>query len=415
MKNAINESWTKISHVIPASQPRGYARGVRDLQTSRLKLHISQYIPHSTSKDSSKLAVTLILQHGMPPADNAACLEPFLSDLLRIVDVPVRSVWAMDIVSSGKSFLLNQDEIGDEHHWFDSARDILQMVNHFHHQMKPPIIGFGQSWGAQCLLVAASMSPLLFGGLVGSEPVVENGFHQAVERGMRNEKSTKSNIVAGLYKRRRVWNDLDEVKRWWTTGKGKYFGDQYDPRVLDKIIENDYYQREDGKVELVTPPSQSVTYFVRPDPPILGLSEDPGYKNRTEEMRFPDGFWSPWMSETREHMRKVQCNILYLWASENSKMTTAAYRKRLVGNTGTGICGGGGSQAGQIEEKELIGGHSLPLFVPTKTAEAVAPWIKKRWIKWQEEQERRKDEPAVGSKKLPAKFEARLLAMPSKL
>ncbi|KAL8950564.1 MAG: hypothetical protein Q9222_003398 [Ikaeria aurantiellina] len=415
MNNATDEPWTKISHIISASHPRGYPRGVRDVQSSRLKLHVSRYIPHSASRDTSKPAVTLILQHGMPPADNAACLEPFLSDLLRIINMPVRSVWAMDVVSSGRSFLLNRHEIGDEHHWFDSARDILQMVNHFQDQMTAPIIGFGQSWGAQTLLVAASMSPLLFWGVVGSEPVVENGFHQGVERGMKQAEGTKSNMVAGLYKRQQVWNTMDEVRRWWTTGKGQYLGNQYDPRVLKRIFENDYYEREDGKIELVTPPSQAVPYFIRPDPPIQGLSEDPGYAKRTEEMRFPEGFWSPWMNETRDCTGKVQCNVLYLWASENIKMTTPAYKQRLMSNTGTGLCGGGGFQAGQIEEIEIEGGHSLPLFLPSKTAEAVAPWISKGWARWQEEQERRKEEPGVDPKRLPAEFEARLLAMPSKL
>ena len=59
----------------------------------------------------------------MAQGENAACLEPLFSDLLDMLDVSVRSVWIMDAVSCGKSFLLDRNVIGDENHWFDSARD----------------------------------------------------------------------------------------------------------------------------------------------------------------------------------------------------------------------------------------------------------------------------------------------------
>src|SRR5271170_6534419 len=109
----------RICHISIASSSR-------DPQTPRLRLHVKQYIPCPSGTLAETTAVTLILQHGMPPANNKECLEPFIWDLLNQSNLPaIRAIWATDIASFGKSFWLNRDEIGDEPHWFDSARDMI--------------------------------------------------------------------------------------------------------------------------------------------------------------------------------------------------------------------------------------------------------------------------------------------------
>lgn len=52
---------------------------------------------------------------------------------------------------------------------------------------------------------------------------------------------------------------------------------------------------------------------------------------------------------------------------------------------------------GQVKEVEVLGGHSLPQFVPTATAEAVGPWLADFWRQWSEQEEQRKgsEMPAV--------------------
>ena len=173
-------TWKVNEHIVPASHPRGYLRGVRDPQTTRLRLHVKQYIPYrSKALPDNELAITLVVQHGQPPGDNKEAYEPFMWDLLYQPNLPpIRAIWALDIASAGQSFLLNRKEIGDEPHWFDAARDIMQVVNHFQAEMKPPLVGFGQSWGAAVLPMVATWSPRLFQGLLLSEPIVESGYYR---------------------------------------------------------------------------------------------------------------------------------------------------------------------------------------------------------------------------------------------
>lgn len=40
--------------------------------------------------------------------------------------------------------------------WFDHARDIIALVNHFHAQMPRPIVGVGHSMGGGSLFVSLS-------------------------------------------------------------------------------------------------------------------------------------------------------------------------------------------------------------------------------------------------------------------
>lgn len=293
----------------------------------------------------------------------------------------------MDAVSCGRSFLLNRDEIGDEHHWFDSARDVTQLVSYF--QLKPPIIGFGQSWGVATLLAAASWNPQLFHGVVCSEPVIRSVYHEWKERGSVPGEDMKMTMSAALYRRPRV---LKEAPRL----------DGYESRVRQKILENDYVER-DGKLELITPPSQTVAYFVRPDPPIAGIGEDARYATRTEEMKFPAGFWNSWAVELEDAMKNVACKALFLWATKKPTALPRSGQEFVMRNLGSNI------GVSQVEEVKVEGGHSLPLFVPMRTAQAVAPWVRKVWHEWQEEQKRRLKEPPIDPERLPREFEERLL------
>jgi pimeloyl-ACP methyl ester carboxylesterase len=165
-------TWTIHEHIIPASHPRGYRRGVRDPQTSRLKLHVKQYVP--SRPPASPTAITLIFQHGMPPGAAKEPYEPFFWDLISHPKCPpVRAVWALDAAGFGQSFLLNKDVIGDEPQWFDSVEDVRHMINYFQDEMRSPLIGIGQSWGSVAMLVNASRHPRLFQAIILSDPVIE--------------------------------------------------------------------------------------------------------------------------------------------------------------------------------------------------------------------------------------------------
>ncbi len=388
-----NPKWMVKEHIIPASHPRGYRRGVRNPQTSRLRLHVKQYIP-SRSKPllDAEFAITLIVQHGMPPGDTKESYEPLMWDLVSQPGVPpIRAIWAMDIASSGQSFLLNRDEIGDEPHWFDSSRDLVQMVNYFQTEMRPPVIGIGQSWGASVLALCAAWNPKLFEGLVLSEPILENGwwrFH-GPSRMAKAGEPTANPVSAGLARRKRYYASRDELKRaiernpiW----KG------FDRRVLGQIMRYDYRDLEDGRVELITPPLLALGHFQRPSPPLPGYPVDDDYRNRPEEANFPPGFYNVVQLKVLEELANVSCMILFVWDKEGRFMGGERYRRRVVGAVNAK-----GEREGQIQQRWIEGGHSLAHLVPGRVAEEVCGWLKGVWEEWIEEERRREGDAKIDS------------------
>lgn len=392
-------SWSVKEHIIPASHPRGYRRGVRDPQKSRLRLHVKQYVPlRAKPLSDDEYAITLIVQHGQPPGDNKEAYEPFMWDLLcQQALPPVRAIWAMDIATAGQSFLLNRSEIGDEPHWYDTSRDIVQMVNYFQAEMRAPIVGFGQSWGAAVLTMAASSNPRLFQGLVLSEPVFENGWYH-MQNNLKN-KNKEQNLITGekaapsLGKRARYFasraallESADRVKLWRA----------YDPRVLHQILKYDYHELEDGRMELITPPALTLSFFLRPSPPLKGYPENEDHPARTEDANWPPGFYSAQGEFGKKALSTLTCSLLFLWEAKGSFISDEAYKTRILEAAGAFA-----HRKDHIEQKAVKGGHSLALFVPTRTAEAVSTWLEKFWENWLKEEHYRASDAPIDPETVP--------------
>jgi len=406
-------SWTIHEHVIPASHPRGYLRGVRDPQTSRLRLHVKQYVPDSArSLGGGQHAITLIVQHGQPPGDNKEAYEPFIQDLFSQSNLPpIRAIWALDIASAGQSFLLNRDDIGDEPHWFDTSRDILQMVNYFQSEMKPPLVGFGQSWGGAVLAMAASWSPRLFQGLILSEPILENGyFHiQAARDNPEVLKGMKGAVAAiGIAKRKRYFNSrkaligsMQKLPMW----------KEYDPRVLRQILKYDYRDLDDGRVELVTPPYQAFQFFQRPSPPLPGYPEAEEYSERREDSNYPDGWYQEMSWHAKQSLSKLHCPLLILW--ENSKrpfVSDEGYRKRIMEAALARK-----SREKKVRQEFVEGGHSLALFVPLRVAQTTSRWLDGIWGEWTVEEAQRQGHARIDPENIPDGQQRLLMANLAKL
>ncbi len=96
--------------------------------------------------------------------------------------------------------------------------DITQMINYFQSEMRPPLVGFGQSWGATVLAMAASWNRRLFQVVILSEPVLENGWYH-----VRN--SLETNLVSGgdaapsIARRKRYFSNRSAVMD--TVGRAK--------------------------------------------------------------------------------------------------------------------------------------------------------------------------------------------------
>ena len=59
----------------------------------------------------------------------------------------IRGIWIADVAWQGQSGILNEDILGDDPHYNDHARDLLQLINLKREQMPEPIVGVGHSIG----------------------------------------------------------------------------------------------------------------------------------------------------------------------------------------------------------------------------------------------------------------------------
>lgn len=185
-----NTRWIVKEHIIPASHIRGFARGIRlNTQATHhsqkqplLRLAVKQYTPRS-NPDPAPGDPTIILAHGVGSSKES--YEPLLDALLTTPSLrrtSIRSVWIPDVAWHGASYLLNRAVLGDQPHWDDTARDLVQLANHFQAEMPAPVLGISQSWGAWALLRAAAFHPRLFAGLVLMEPTLVSSYPVADEK-----------------------------------------------------------------------------------------------------------------------------------------------------------------------------------------------------------------------------------------
>ncbi|KAI9815143.1 MAG: hypothetical protein M1827_002986 [Pycnora praestabilis] len=389
-----DDQWIVEEHVIPASHIRGFERGVRDEQTAHLRLAVKQYTPRLDGNPQVG-DVTIIMGHGVGASKES--YEPFLYELLNC-GIRIRHLWTFDTAHHGASYVLNEDVIGDEPHWFDFARDLLQMVNHFQTLMPPPIVGIGQSWCCVRMMMAAIMHPRLFAGLVQIEAVLGTGY-----RFRRTPDRDHWGVL--LSKRRDVWPSREIARK--SLLKNPYFA-AFDPRVFDRIIKYNLRDLPPVKssssasdaaaltaipVTLTTPKAQEVYTMMRPDPPFPGFPEGSDYSSRGDNATVVPGFYRGESAQVVANLPFLLPSILYVWGSE-SLLFNSKYRVTMVEATGTGAGGNGGTAAGKVKEVVVQGAtHPLPLEKPREAAEAVAPWLKEEMRRWDKERESRKTQP----------------------
>ncbi|OAX84001.1 hypothetical protein ACJ72_01636 [Emergomyces africanus] len=396
----MSSPWTIRSHVIPASYPRLFRRGTRNPHKSRLKLHVNEYRPHRRAgldENPDSPGATIIFAHGMGSTKES--YEPFFADLLaNPLTPPISAIWAADVANHGQSYRLNEQEIGDEQHWFDGAHDIMQLINYFQSSMTLPLIGIGQSWGCVHLLLPAAWNPRIFQGIVLMEPVLETGYNHLEELKALGvpEKGLAKNFNMGfsvaLMKDR--WDSREAAERH--IRKSRYYS-QFDPRVLAQTLRYDLRDMPDGRVTLATPRYQQAQLFMRADPPMKGYPVGEDYATRAEEGFVAPGFYRGEPAKVKEYLPGIHCKALYVWTADNSLLSTESYRNRIVGKTGTGLGGAGGTATGQVKEVFVeAAGHALPFLEPRGTAEAVAKWLGEElgpW--WAGEEEKRGEEPII--------------------
>ncbi|KAG7001972.1 hypothetical protein G7Y79_00030g065050 [Physcia stellaris] len=384
------ESWNIHEHVIPASHIRGFRRGIREEKAGRLRLAIKQYVPKEISGCIAR-HVSIITAHGVGSSKES--YEPFYDELLNR-GLPIRAVWAMDVAHHGASYLLNENIIGDEPNWFDSSRDLMQMVNHFQELMPPPLVAIGQSWGSVTIAGLSIMHPRLFAGMVFLEPTF--AAHYAIRAKDLTDRGTdRSHRAVAMAKRRDLWESRAGARE--RLSANPYYA-AFDPRVFERVMKYDLRPASADQcnkagspnaVTLTTPKSMEVATMMRPDPPLQGYPEEPDLLNRPDDIdtTIIRGFYRGEVLKMWWNLPYILPSTLVIWAGKSLAGTN--YAKEIDKRIGTGYGGNGGIAVGRVKSVDINDvGHPLPLEKPGAVAEAVSDWLHHEVVRWSTEYER---------------------------
>ena len=381
------EFWAVNEHVTPASHVRGFRRGIRDDQSGRLRLAIKQYVPKE-SPNNDVARVTIIMAHGVGTSKES--YEPFFDELLQC-GLPIRAIWAMDAAHHGASYLLNENIIGDDPNWYDSSRDMMQMVNQFQELMAPPIIAIGQSWGSITIVGLSKMHPRLFTGIVLMEPPFAT--HPAIRAKDRADKGvTRNHRAVAMTKRQDIWPSRAAARE--RLRAGPYYG-AFDPRVFECVMKYDLRPASSKQcadigspdaVTLTTPKSMEVATMMRPDPPFDGYPEELDLRGRPDDIdsTVVQGFYRGEIVQIYHELPYILPSTLVVWAGKSLANTNFA--KEMTDRIGIGYGGNGGIATGRVQRLDIPSiGHHLPLEQPGVVAKAISEWSQPEIARWNEE------------------------------
>ncbi|KAL8792519.1 MAG: hypothetical protein Q9195_004889 [Heterodermia aff. obscurata] len=380
----LEKLWTIHEHVIPASHIRGFSRGAQNEQTGHLRLAVKQYVPRITS-ESKAAKVTLIMAHGIGSSKES--YEPFYDELLNR-DTPIRAVWAMDVAHHGASYLLNEDRIGDDPHWLDSSRDMMQMVNHFQELMPPPLVALGQSWGTVTIAGLSLMHPRLFVGMVFLEPTFAT-YPSKWKKDRAKAKADRFHRGVAMAKRQDIWPSLAAARE--RLRANPYYG-AFDARVFERVMKYDFRPASAERcaevgsldaVTLMTPKSMEVATMMRPDPPLDGYPEEPDLHNRPDGINTTiiQGFYRGEVVKMYKDLPSILPSTLLVWAGKS--LAGTGYAEDITKRIGVGYGGNGGVVTGHVKSVDIPDiGHPLVLEQPGVVAEVCFEWLKHELVAW---------------------------------
>jgi pimeloyl-ACP methyl ester carboxylesterase len=286
---------------------------------------------------------------------------------------------------------MNEDAIGDEPHWDDVARDILQLVNHFQDEMPHPLIGIGQSWGGYPVFQAALYHPRLFTAVVGLEPFVSLGGPK------KRNMSFAGVTVFAMAKRRDTWNSREEARK--ALLKNPYF-QAFDPEVFELVMKHDFLElprpvgAKDTPVTLKTPKAMEVVTMMRLEPGQGLCNEDSELEyDKDSPGEILPGFYRVEPQIMQPRLAKIRPAVLYCFGTDSTLPKKQDWLQELLKITGAGRGGNGGAATGNVEGVWIEGaGHPMPLEKPKLTAEKMVPFLGKQLKSWEEREMRYEEE-----------------------
>ena len=387
-------------HAIAGQHIREYPTGARS-DDDVLQLAVKHYTPLGLSQGDSneKPLVTVIAAHanGVPKE----CYEPLYDELLqaaRAHGFGIRGIWAADTVHQGASYVLNEDTIGDDWNWYDHARDLLALVNHFRADIQRPIVGLGHSFGATILVHLSLMHPRLFHSLALVEPVifgiVPNSANPAMPSTLRRDRWPSRAAAAQALRRNSFFAS------WDARAFDRYaeFNLRETPTRLypdeGAVAAAPTPEAPDGErpVTLTTTKHQEAWSFMRPQ--LTPLSKAPEDWN-TLRLLAPDldlakeGRFTMFRAEifaAHASLPALRPSVLWVFGAQ-SYLSVPALREDKVRRTGAGVGGSGGVEKGRVKELVLDAGHMVPFEKLAEVSTALAEWWGGEIGRWTREEE----------------------------
>lgn len=284
--------------------------------------------------------------------------------------------------------------------WFDHARDLLQVVNHFRQQMVRPIVGVGHSMGGMALIHLSLIHPRLLSGLALIDPIVR-------PRPGANGQSFLPAFFATIKKD--TWTSRAEAEKhfrksplhrtWDERVLNLYFkyGLREAPSSTSQSSTQSGADQRQPRVTLTTSKHQEAFNVARPAyPPNLG---QPLHEFTPTRQMYPDLTGEPrsnyfkrepfYLAEATmlyTDLDRLYPPVLYIRPTTWSIMSPTDQAEMLA-SIGIGRGGSGGIENKAVKDVVLPDSdHLVPFCKPTAVAKAVATWLARQVSRHQAEQ-----------------------------
>ena len=370
-------------HTFQGQHIREYPEALANNQEDVLRLHAKSYTPKDVASGEVRGQGTIIGYHGNSFPKEV--YEPMMEQLYYVLkthhDFTIGSIWFADQATQGESALLNDDIMGNDSHWFDHSRDVLQMVNTFRSEMKRPLIGIGHSMGGTQLVATATFHPRLFETVILIDPSLTMTVGETLPF-MLKYALTKPETFDSRESMEKYVNKHPFFRAWTPEVKQRYI----DTAFHDKPTT--LYPRGEGVLKPKTHAFVEARGIGRPNLEHVAITKP---ANDFQRYTHPDVHTaSPYTGPLYNTASRL--GYTYLGAlrpaamfllGRGSKINPQAELEERTNWTGTRSGGSGGVNAGNVKCVTIPGGHALPMTNPQGTADEVAAWIAERVRKLQ--------------------------------
>lgn len=276
--------------------------------------------------------------------------------------------------------------------YFDHARDLLLMVNHFREEMPRPIVGIGHSLGGCVMLNLALLHPRLLTTVIAIEPVVN-----------KTGVEMHFNFAYPITFKKDHWPTRKEAEELYLKHP---FYKHWDPTTLSLFVKYGLRNSPTATLDssettttLTTTKHQEVFSFGRPAYPKPGVPLSSFKPTRAEypdlnieEWRPNSVFYNPAPTQTFQQLQYLKPSCLYIYGSKTHMASSKPQGQTdKLEITGTGVGGSGGHADGKVDQHVFNGSHFVPFESPKEVSQVVQGWLQKELEVWSQEEEKERE------------------------